>query len=219
MASVGIMVASFRETVVVWLDQQLRADLYIRPAGRTGAGQFPPLSPDLPKQVAAVPGVEAVDIFHGMEFRIGGRRAMLGAGDVEIVRKHGRLKFLPSNSTRDEILRSLPNQDRIIVSEPFATKHNLHPGSRITLPLGDRNIEMTVAGIYYDYSTELGWVILDRSTLLKYLPNQPITNLAVYLQPGANATAVSRRIANSQQPTANSRFPANTQYPVPNTRY
>ena len=37
-------------------------------------------------------------------------------------------------------------------------------------------------------------MILDRSTLLKYLPDQPVTNLAVYLKPGVDATAVRRRI-------------------------
>src|SRR6516225_7466561 len=38
MASVGIMVASFRETVTLWLDIQLRADLYVAPARRQAAG-------------------------------------------------------------------------------------------------------------------------------------------------------------------------------------
>ena len=51
-----------------------------------------------------------------------------------------------------------------------------------------------MAGVYYDYSTELGWVILDRSTLLQYLPAQAITNLAVYLQSGVDATSVRHRI-------------------------
>jgi putative ABC transport system permease protein len=75
---------------------------------------------------------------------------------------------------------------------------------------GDRNHTATRsasraddgAGIYYDYSSELGWVIMDRSTLLKYLPAQPMTNLAVYLRPGTDATEVRRRIE-----SADHRFP------------
>ncbi len=31
-ASVGIMVGSFRQTVSVWMDNQLKADFYLRPA-------------------------------------------------------------------------------------------------------------------------------------------------------------------------------------------
>ncbi len=189
MASVAIMVGSFRETVQVWLDQQLRADLYVRPAGRSGPGQFPGLSADVPAMVASVPGVEAVDVFHGLEFRYRGEHATLGAGDLEIVRRYGRLRFLPGED-RDAILRSLPGHDRAIVSEPFANKHAIRAGDRIELSLGERNVTVTVAGIYFDYSSERGYVILDRGTLLRYLPGQPATNLAVYLHPAANATEV-----------------------------
>ena len=195
MASVGIMVGSFRETVLVWLDQQLRADLYVRPAGRSGAGQFPALSPAVARLAAAMEGVEAVDAFHGLEIRYRSRRAMLGGGDIDVVRRHGRLRFLSSSDDRDAILRSLPGRDNAIVSEPFANKHGVRAGDRIRLPLGDRDVAFTVAGVYYDYSTELGWVILDRSTLLKYLPRQPMTNLAIYLRPGVDPAEARRRLA------------------------
>ncbi len=200
MASVGIMVGSFRETVVVWLDTQLRADLYVRPAARAGAGLYPALSYDVPRIIAAEKGVEAIDVFHAMEFHFRGERSTLGAGDIEIVRRHGRMRFLTGD--RDAILRSLPGHDRCIVSEPFANKHGVHPGDRLDLPLGDRNVPMTVAGVYYDYSTSQGFVILDRSTLLRYLPASPATNVAVYLQPGIDARRVQyeleRRLAGSR---------------------
>ncbi len=189
MASVGIMVGSFRETVIVWLDTQLRADLYVRPAGRTGAGEHPALPAAAPELTVSTPGVEAVDTFHAMEIEFQGQRASLGAGDSAIVRRYGRLRFLPGED-RDAILQSLPGQDRVIVSEPFANKHGVHVGSVLGLPLSDRAVRVVVSGIYYDYSSERGWVIFDRSTLLKYLPNQPPTNLAVYLRKGADSSQV-----------------------------
>jgi putative ABC transport system permease protein len=55
-------------------------------------------------------------------------------------------------------------------------------------------IELTVAGIYYDYASSQGFVIVDRSTLLKYLPDLPVTNAAVYLAPGADAERVRQEI-------------------------
>jgi putative ABC transport system permease protein len=193
MASVGIMVGSFRETVVVWLDTQLRADLYIRPAARTGAGQYPALSPEVPRIVEEVRGIEAIDVFRAMELRYQGERTTLGAGEIDVVRRYGRLRFLPGQN-RDAILRSLPGQDRCIVSEPFANKHGVRAGDRLDLPLGDRTVALTVAGVYYDYSTSQGYVILDRSTLLRYLPDRPPTNVAVYLRPGTDAQAVQREL-------------------------
>ena len=73
-----------------------------------------------------------------MEFRYQGERATLGAGEIEIVRRYGRLRFLPGEN-RDAILRSLPSQDRCIVSEPFANKHGVRAGDRLDLPLGGRD--------------------------------------------------------------------------------
>ncbi len=195
MASVGIMVGSFRETVMVWLDTQLRADIYIRAAGPTGAGQYPPLPPQTPALVAAVKGVAAVDTFHGFEFRYQNERAILGAGNMEIVKRYGGLRFLSGDSSA--ILASLPNQGRAIVSEPFANKHNIRAGQQLSLNLGERQVHVTVAGIYYEYSSERGYVVLDRSTLLKYLPGQPATNIAVYLDPGVDSAAVQRQIQNA----------------------
>jgi len=64
----------------------------------------------------------------------------------------------------------------------------------LTLSLGDRLVKVKVAGIYYDYSSEHGFVVFDRSTLLKYLPGQPATNLAVYLQKGADAARVRHAV-------------------------
>jgi putative ABC transport system permease protein len=193
MASVGIMVGSFRETVALWLDTQLRADLYVRPADRLAVGSFPPLAPAVLTILAAVPGVAAVDVFHGLELHYRGERATLGASNTGIVRRYGRLRFLRGED-RDAILRSLANNDRAIVSEPFANKFGLNAGDRIALPMGAASVALTIAGVYYDYSSSQGLVILDNSTLLKYLPAQPATNAAVYLAPGADAAEVRRQI-------------------------
>jgi putative ABC transport system permease protein len=193
MASVGIMVASFRETVTLWLDVQLRADLYVAPAGRAPAGDYPPLPAAAPAILETTPGAAAVDFLHALEFHYRGERATLGANNLEIMRRFGRLRFLPGED-RDTILRSLPGHDRAIVSEPFANKFGIHPGDRLTFPIGPRTVTLTVAGVYYDYSSSQGFVLLDRSTLLKYLPGQPATNAAIYLKAGVDAVAVQREM-------------------------
>jgi len=193
MASVGIMVGSFRETVTLWLDTQLRADLYVRRAVGGPADQYPPLPPQVASILASIPHVAAVDLFHALEFHYHGDRVTLGAGNLDIVRRYGRLRFLPGEN-RDAILRSLPGRDRAIVSEPFANRHGVRAGDHLSLPLGARNVTVTVAGIYFDYSSSQGFVLLDQSTLLRYLPTQPPTNAAVYLEPGADAVEAQHTI-------------------------
>lgn len=198
MASVGIMVGSFRETVALWLDVQLRADLYVRPDTPSGADQHPTLDPAVPALIAAIPGVEAVDEFRAVDLHYRGQRATLGAGNMDVIRRHGRLRFL-GRADRDSILRSLAGQDRAIVSEPFANRFGIRSGDRLTIPIGERVVTLEVAGVYYEYSSSQGFVLVDRSTLLRRLPGQPPSTLAIYLSPGADAVALQHEI---QQRTA-----------------
>ena len=193
MASVGMMVGSFRETVLVWLNVQLRADLYLSAAGPARTGLYLPLPEGALAALASTPGIQAVDDFHALPLTYGGERATLGAGNMEIVRRYGRLRFLPGED-RDEILRSLAGADRAIVSEPFANKHGVHAGDRIAVAMGDHTVPLTVMGVYYEYSSSQGYVIVDRSTLLKYLPNQLATSAAVYVTPGVDVERVRRAI-------------------------
>jgi len=80
MRGVGIMVGSFRDTGLVWLGSQLRADLDIRAIGPGVAGEYPPISPEIPRILRSLPGVTDIDVFTAFEFRYQGQRATLGAG-------------------------------------------------------------------------------------------------------------------------------------------
>jgi len=185
MISVGVMVGSFRETVEVWLDNQLRADIFIRAQGPAAAGIYPPIAAPVAEIARQTPGVAEVDTLRAFEFRYQGTRATFAAGNMDIVRRRRFLRFLSG---------SFPGPNQALVTEPFADKHHLHTGDAMRIPLGERTADLTVAGIYYDYSSDRGTVLVDRSTLLKYLPDQPITNIAIYLRPGVDATKIRRDI-------------------------
>jgi putative ABC transport system permease protein len=181
--------------VIVWLDSQLRADVYVRPARVAGPGIYPPLAAEVPELVRSTPGVEAVDVFSGVEFLYEGQRASIGGEDIDFLYRYGRLRFM-AGEDRDSIIRSLKGQNRVAVTQTFANKHGLRAGDRIVMPLGEHRVPVTVAGIYYDYTTERGFVLMDRAVLLRYLPGQPPTNLAIYTSLGADQGAVLREIRN-----------------------
>ena len=192
MVSVGIMVGSFRETVQLWLGNQLRADIYLRASGPASAGIYPAMDNRVPEVLAGIDGIQDIDVFHAFQIHYQDTRATFGAGIMRIVKEKGTLRFLSGSAP--EILGSLPGRDRAIVSEPFSTKHNVRVGDVIRVPLGSRTVPLTVAGIYFDYSNDRGFVLVDRATLLKYLPDQPVTNIAVYTRPGVDADEVRARI-------------------------
>jgi putative ABC transport system permease protein len=191
-ASVGIMVGSFRQTVQLWMDNQLKADFYLHPAGGSGVDRHPTMSVSIADAIERLPGVAAVDRFRAYPISYQGLPATLAGGESQ-VQNHARTQFLPGEN-RDAIFSQLPTGDYAVVSEPFANKHNVHVGSTLQLPLGSKKHSFQVLGIYYDYSTERGFIVLDRHTLLKYLPDTAVSNIAVFLSPGADPNAVRRGI-------------------------
>lgn len=192
-ASVGIMVGSFRETVRVWMNQELQADFYLRPAGMSAADRHPTLSPDIADRIEHIPGVAAVDRFRAYSISYDGLPAMLGGGDTNTVERSDSVHFLPGENG-PAILAKLATGDYAIVSEPFANKHDVRAGSLLRIPLGGAIRTFAVLGVYYDYSTERGVVMLDRKTLLKYLPDPASSNIAVYVLPGADKKQIRREI-------------------------
>jgi putative ABC transport system permease protein len=48
--------------------------------------------------------------------------------------------------------------------------------------------------VFYDYGNERGFILLDRATMLRYLPDTAASNLAVYVAPGADLETVREEI-------------------------
>jgi len=188
MSSVGIMVSSFRETVSVWLDQRLEADLYLSPASLASADRHPLMSALLADQIERLPGVAAVDRSRVYSISYEGLPATLAAGELARLRRYSRLRLLAGENS--SAIAELGKAGSVLVSEPFANKHHLHPRDTIRLPLGGQEPLFRVAGVFYDYSSERGLIAMDRPALLKYLPDPAVSGVAVYLKPGANARAV-----------------------------
>jgi putative ABC transport system permease protein len=183
LSAVGIMVGSFRQTVLLWMEDRLQADLYLRPAGPAGADRHPTLAPDTAARLQAVSAVAAVDPFRAYEITYQGLPATLGGGDARIAAQYVKRPFL-SGAQPSGVFAQLPGTDNVLVSEPFANKHGVRAGDTLELPLGGRRVRFHVLDVYGDYSNERGYIIMDRGTLLKYLPDPAPSNLAVYLRPG-----------------------------------
>lgn len=193
MTAVGIMVGSFRETVAVWMGDQLPADLYLRPAGSAAADRHPTLSLGLAEKIAELPGVAAVDRLRAYEISYENLPATLLSVDVDVARSRHNSDFF-SGRSKEEVLGELRDSNVVLVSEPFANKHNVKSGDFITLALGGRSGSFRIADVYYDYSSERGNILMDRQSLLRYLPDPAPSNLAIYVSSEANLDAVRHEI-------------------------
>jgi putative ABC transport system permease protein len=193
MTAVGIMVGSFRETVLRWMGDQLPADLYMRPAGNPAADRHPTISTELTETIARLPGIAAIDRLREYEISYEGMPAGLGSIELNILRSYHNADFLSGRRT-NQVLAELRDSNAVLVSEPFANKHHLRAGDPITLSLGDNVASFRVADIYYDYSSERGSILMDRNVMLRHLPDPAASNLAIYVAPNARIEDVRAEI-------------------------
>jgi putative ABC transport system permease protein len=193
MASVAIMFASFRRTVDFWAAQTFRADLFIRSAGASG-GRLPQatIDPLAIQAIAATPGVAAVDAFRAVEITFRGNPAFVACGDWDVLRRYGNLMFLDGRRA-GEVMRPAPGL--VVISEPFSLGNQVRQGDAILLPTPAGDRPFRVAGVYYDYTSDRGYAVMDRSDWLRYGGGPEATSLAVYLQPGAGAERIRQTLS------------------------
>jgi putative ABC transport system permease protein len=193
MTSVGIMVGSFRTTVIQWMESEIPADFYLRPAGNLSVDRHPTISPELADKLSSLPGVEAVDRLRAYQLDYEGIPTTVAAAEFHGSHKRGRSNFLSGRSA-EEVSQELHNGNSVIVSEPFTYKHNVKHGDTISLRLGTSLAGFRIADVYYDYGSERGFILMDRSAMKKYLPNDAPSNLAVYVANGSDPKLVREEI-------------------------
>jgi putative ABC transport system permease protein len=189
MTSVGIMVGSFRETVLIWMNDRLPADLYLRPAGEPAPDRHPTVSLELADKISKLPGVAGVDRLRAYEISYDGMPATLASVDLSALRSEHRSNFFSGRPT-EQVLSQIRDADAVLVSEPFTYKHHVRAGDTITLALGAARPTFRVADVYYDYGSERGSILMDRQTMLRYLPDPAPSNLAIYIAPNASVETV-----------------------------
>jgi putative ABC transport system permease protein len=189
MVAIAVMIGSFRDTVVYWVGQTLKADLFIGPGIRPTVGSEQTVSQDVIDTLARHPQVAALDQFRNVDLIFEGNLAVLGAGSYDVVLNEGSLLFKSPDNAREEMRRAI-GQDAAIVSEPFAMRYHKQAGDTIDIPTPQGVHPFRIAAIYYDYASDRGVVILDRGTFRKYFGDLPPTGVAAYLTPGADPEQV-----------------------------
>jgi putative ABC transport system permease protein len=191
--SVGIMVGSFRQTVQVWMNNQLKADLFIQPATNPSADRHPTVDAALADRIASLPGVAGVDRFRGYEISYQGLPALLGSADTVGDHDLGKVEFFSGRQTA-VVNAELRSGDNALISEPFANKHHLRAGDYITLPLAGSQVRFRIIDVFYDYGSEKGFIVIDRSRALHYLPDPASSNLAIYVSRGSNIDKIRAEV-------------------------
>ncbi|HET9531100.1 MAG TPA: ABC transporter permease, partial [Blastocatellia bacterium] len=194
MVAISIMIGSFRETVAYWVDQTLKADIYARPLARIGTGGDGAIASEAIAAIKSDPNVAAVDSFISREVSYRDNLITLGAGDFSVLLEHGRLLFKSPQSSND-LLRQAIGEDAIVISESFALRFDRQPGDTVELPTSAGLHPFRVAAVYYDYSSNRGTAVMDRTTYERHFKRAGPASLSIYLNAAASEEEVRESLA------------------------
>lgn len=180
-----VMVTSFRDSMVEWLDQVLPADLYVR----VPSGEAASLPPALVEQAPRLPGVRRMATLHSASVQLAPERPPVAlmvrdmADPAQSLPLVGTLQPLPAGETA------------AYVSEGTERLYGLRPGMRTALPLPDgQRVTVFVRGVWRDYAHQHGAVVLHAEDYRRLTGDTRITDLALWLQPGSDIGALQRSL-------------------------
>ena len=202
-----VMVASFRESVTHWLDVVLPAELYVRTATSTPAGDVAYFLPEFVAAVGQLPGVA----------RLGTQRVRLLQLDPS--RPAVALIARPL----DDPARSLPlvgdpvpvppGQVGIYVSEAMVDLYGARPGARLSeLPAfsafadifkkKDPQVPVTndklaiffIAGVWRDYARQGGAITMNQGDFERLTGDRRVNDIALWLEPSAQTLEVQQAL-------------------------
>ncbi len=191
--SMSIMVHSFRQTVIVWIGQTLQADLFVRVAGGRDIDYQYTLPVDKVEALRKIPGVAEVDLFRAIDISYDDMPAVLATGNFKALSKYGNL-VIKSGPPAQELDQWMVGADRAIVSESFSLKHEVGVGDPLKLETPNGRMDLEIAAIYFDYSRERGYVVIDRTTFLKYYKDPDVNSFVLYLSDKQKLETVRREI-------------------------
>lgn len=192
MFGITILVGSFRQTLVTWLDVTIRADVYVSSESwqRTGNDAF--LERDVLETLAGWPGVASLEEQRRLRVAtVDGRpvwlnglrltdRPLPGVPQADLA---GRLPLL-AGSPADAVagLRG----GGVLIGEPLARKARLSVGDTLRLAGPRGPVALSIHGVSYDYTSEGGTAFVAMDLLAARFDAGPPNNAALFLAPGTD---------------------------------
>lgn len=187
---VSLMVTTFRHTVVLWLSQTLQGDVYISVPGGTAATPSLPIDPAVIDELRGWPGVARVDTLRAttLDSPDGG----IDVAAVDNPDDPDEQIYYATDLPQEMILGAM-REGAVLVSEPLARRLNLprHGGS-ITLYTDRGPHTFPIVGIYYDYASSRGQLLMTLDVYRSMWDDEAITAIALRLEPGTDVDAVVR---------------------------
>ncbi|MDO8355124.1 MAG: FtsX-like permease family protein [Nitrospirota bacterium] len=196
MIGVAVMVRSFRDTVEVWVNETVMADLIVAPQSWPHGKQSGQSSRALPgawrATLSAIDGIAAVDTYREVHVEVEGRPVALVSRDLRLHAQRSRYLMVRGEPT--VALQRAAETGGVLMSEVLANRLGLREGNRISVTTQAGPVNVPIEGIFYDYATDGGKMVMDRDWYQKQWPDDRVTVFPIYLASGADVDQVRQSI-------------------------
>ncbi len=184
---ITIMIESFRDSVNGWITQTMRADIYLSVPSADRHITLTALAPSLMDEIQKLDQVTALSK---------GRRATLRTpqGEIELLafelpeKDLSSFKFIEGDP--HSAWEGFSRRDAVIISEPYAYRKKLALGDNIQLPTEQGLQTFEIVGVYSDYASERGRVVVSLDNYRRYWGDNGVNSIGLYLQDGADEMLV-----------------------------
>lgn len=183
---VGLMVSSFRTTVERWLEDTLRADIYVSSPDATSTHANAPLPLDLIERLSNAPGIERIRRYRSVEVDADIGPTLVVAPDVTPA-DYPIFQFVDGDIPR---IWAGWQQGEILISEPLSLRYDLKAGDTLQLRSVQGMHDFRIAGVFVDYGTDRGVVMLDIDLYQREWHDQSISSLALYTPANTDTEAL-----------------------------
>ena len=190
--TIAAFVNSVRGSLLLWIDQMVTADIIVSSGARTAGPRNVSLREEPLPGLQALPGVKIVDLYRLVRANYQGRPIVVESFSAAA---SARVRTLPmAEGDGSRALREMGEGKGVVVSESFQTRFgkNINDSIELITPSGPATFK--VLGIYIDYSSDIGSVLIDRALYKKYWRDELVDAFDLWLEPGADMAAVIQKI-------------------------
>jgi putative ABC transport system permease protein len=187
---IGVMIESFRGSVADWLDETLQSDFYLRLEQGSATQSSTALDAAAIGSLRKLPGVAGLSLSRSL--RLPTESGWIQLRAFEPGPQGWGLRIIEGEP--QAALAAFRSGRSVVVSESFARHRGLTVGETLALPAAAGAVTFDVAGIFRDYSSERGAVVMRLDTFRREWSDDSLTGVGIYLRNGADAGALRRQL-------------------------
>ena len=187
----GTMISSFRDTVSRWLDGTLQADIYVSVPGLLSSRAQGTLDAAVVDALTADSALLGVSTYREARVTDGEENTRVVALSLD---PRGEAAFSFKSGGGGRGFEAFRRGQGVFLSEPLAYRRKLGVGDTLRLSTPKGSVALPVAGVFFDYGSDQGVVMMDRKRYDAHWDDEGITSLGLFVEEAGDVEETAARL-------------------------